>query len=55
VSEDQAAAMLQTVSIGILLSSAKGAWDSSDELNQLFPDLEFTSAAKFLGEIWGRA
>ena len=52
VSEDQAAAFLKVVAIGFLLSSQKGAWDSSDEMNQLFPDYEFTQAESFLTNIW---
>ncbi|PGH00365.1 hypothetical protein GX51_05864 [Blastomyces parvus] len=52
VSQDQAQDMLKTVSIGILLSSSKGAWDSSDEMNQLFPEYEFTSAEHFLNSVW---
>ncbi|KAI1459616.1 hypothetical protein F4805DRAFT_47871 [Annulohypoxylon moriforme] len=52
VSEDQASALLKAVSIGILLSSTKGAWDISDELNQLFPDFEFTSIEDFLTKVW---
>ncbi|KAI1261299.1 NAD(P)-binding protein [Xylariaceae sp. FL1019] len=52
VSDEQASALLKAVSIGILLSSSKGAWDSSDELNRLFPDYEFTSAASFLAKVW---
>ncbi|PGH27943.1 hypothetical protein AJ80_00197 [Polytolypa hystricis UAMH7299] len=52
VSEDQASALLKMVSIGILLSSSKGAWDSSDELNQLFPDYKFTPIEEFLAKAW---
>ncbi|KAK7954762.1 NAD(P)-binding protein [Apiospora saccharicola] len=52
VSQDQAAAFQKTVSIGFLLSSAKGAWDSSDAMNQVFPDYEFTSAEAFLKKVW---
>lgn len=52
VSQDQAAALLKAVSIGILLSSSKGAWDSSDELNQLFPDHGFTQIEDFLAKVW---
>ncbi|KAI1085985.1 NAD(P)-binding protein [Rostrohypoxylon terebratum] len=52
VSADQAAAFLKAVSIGILLSSSKGAWDISDDMNRLFPDFEFTSIEKFLTGIW---
>ncbi|KAI9657634.1 MAG: hypothetical protein M1821_002810 [Bathelium mastoideum] len=52
VSDDQASALLKDVAIGILLSSLKGAWDISDELNQLFPDYEFTRAESFLAKAW---
>jgi hypothetical protein len=44
--------MLKTVLIGTLLSSAKGAWDVSDEMNQLFPDFKFTQIEDFLTEVW---
>lgn len=53
VPEEQASAMLKAVSIGILLSSKSGAWDSSDEMNQLFPDYEFAQAEDFLRGVWG--
>ncbi|KAM5350956.1 hypothetical protein ACJ41O_003679 [Fusarium nematophilum] len=52
VSEDQASAMLKAVSIGVLLSSTKGAWDSSDEMNRMFPDYQFTRAEDFLAKVW---
>lgn len=52
VPEDQAAALLDMVVIGILLSSLKGAWDISDEINQLFPECQWTSAEYFLAEAW---
>ncbi|KAI1774506.1 hypothetical protein F4818DRAFT_442008 [Hypoxylon cercidicola] len=52
VSQDQASALLRAVSIGILLSSSKGAWDISDDFNQLFPDYEFTSIERFLAKVW---
>ncbi|KAI1210074.1 uncharacterized protein F4807DRAFT_459909 [Annulohypoxylon truncatum] len=52
VFKEQAPAFLKAISIGILLSSLKGAWDISDELNQLFPDFEFTSIEDFLTRIW---
>ncbi|KKO98908.1 hypothetical protein THAR02_08974 [Trichoderma harzianum] len=44
--------MHKAVSVGILLSSTKGAWDSSDEINRLFPDFQFTKATEFLAEVW---
>jgi hypothetical protein len=44
--------MAKAVPIGMLLSSMKGAWDSSDEMNQLFPDYEFTKMEDFLTKIW---
>ncbi|KAK6514717.1 hypothetical protein TWF281_004913 [Arthrobotrys megalospora] len=52
VSDDQAAAMLKAVSIGILLSSTKGAWDISDDWNQVFPDYPFNSIEEFLTKVW---
>jgi hypothetical protein len=44
--------MLKTVLIGTLLSSAKGAWDVSDEFNQLLPDFKFTQIEEFLAQVW---
>jgi len=52
VTEDHVEKMLKTVLIGTLLSSAKGAWDVSDEMNQLFPDFKFTQIEDFLTEVW---
>ena len=52
VSPSDAAALLKMVSIGILLSSSKGAWDVSDELNKLFPDYNFVQAKDFLRMAW---
>ncbi|KAI0451675.1 NAD(P)-binding protein [Xylaria acuta] len=52
VPDDQAQALLKMVCIGTLLSSSKGAWDSSDEMNQLFPEYEFTPIEEFLSEVW---
>ncbi|KAK8041081.1 NAD(P)-binding protein [Apiospora phragmitis] len=52
VSQDQESAFQKAVSIGFLLSSIKGAWDSSDEMNQMFPDYKFTSAEMFLKKVW---
>jgi hypothetical protein len=49
---DQAQALLKMVCIGTLLSSSKGAWDSSDEMNQLFPEYEFTPVEEFLSRVW---
>ncbi|KAI1423678.1 hypothetical protein F5Y12DRAFT_756173 [Xylaria sp. FL1777] len=53
VPDDQAQALLKAVCIGTLLSSSKGAWDSSDEMNQLFPEYEFTPIEEFLSKVWG--
>ena len=52
VTEDQVEKMLKTVLIGTLLSSAKGAWDVSDEMNQLLPAFKFTQIEDFLTEVW---
>lgn len=50
--QEQAAKMIETAYIGILLSGTKGAWDVSEEHNQLFPDFKFTEIEKFLEEHW---
>ena len=52
VAEDQAADMMKSVLIGTLLSGAKGAWNVSDEFNQMLPDYQFTKIEKFLAEVW---
>ncbi|KAK9388765.1 hypothetical protein V1515DRAFT_643056 [Lipomyces mesembrius] len=52
VSEDQVASFATMVSIGILLSSVKGAWDASDGLSQLFPDYKFAEIEDFLTKVW---
>ncbi|KAI1177699.1 NAD(P)-binding protein [Nemania sp. FL0916] len=52
VSDDQAQALLKMVCIGTLLSSSKGAWESSDEMSRLFPDYKFTTIEEFLSRVW---
>lgn len=52
VSEEQAAAMAAQVTIGMLLSSAKGSWNVSDGLSRLFPDYSFTGIEEFLTDVW---
>jgi len=52
VAREQVEKMLKTVLIGTLISSAKGAWDVSNELNMLLPDFKFTQIEKFLTEVW---
>jgi len=49
---DQAVKMMKTVLIGTLLSSAKGAWDVSDQMNKLLPDFKFTQLEDFLTKVW---
>ncbi|KAK2751973.1 hypothetical protein FQN55_008715 [Onygenales sp. PD_40] len=49
---DEAAAMLKRVAIGILVSSAKGAWDSTDGMSRLFADYRFTGIEEFLEGVW---
>jgi hypothetical protein len=44
--------MRKAILIGMLLGSAKGAWDVSDEMNKLLPDFEFTQWEDFLNSIW---
>ncbi|KAK5628945.1 hypothetical protein RRF57_004660 [Xylaria bambusicola] len=53
VPDDQAQALLKAVCIGTLLSSSKGAWESSDEINRLCPEYEFTPIESFLSKVWG--
>jgi hypothetical protein len=48
----QLAAILKTVLIGTLLSSAKGAWDTSNAFNQLLPDYKFIQIEEFLVRVW---
>lgn len=43
---------MKAISISILLSSKKGAWDVSDELNRLFPDYKFNKIEEFLAKVW---
>lgn len=52
VSQEDAAALLKMVSIGILTSCTKGAWDVSDDLSSLFPDYQFTSVEDFHRGLW---
>jgi hypothetical protein len=52
VSGDDARIMLKAVLIGTLLSSAKGAWNVSNEFNHLFPDYKFTEIEEFLNKVW---
>ncbi|KIV87260.1 hypothetical protein PV11_02815 [Exophiala sideris] len=52
VSEEEATKMMKTVLVGMLLSSAKGAWEVSDEWNQLFPEFKFTEIEDFLRNVW---
>ncbi|KAI9831455.1 MAG: hypothetical protein M1819_005054 [Sarea resinae] len=52
VSGDQVEKMLKSVLIGTLISSAKGAWDVSDEINKLLPDYKFTQIEDFLTKVW---
>ncbi|KAI1806375.1 NAD(P)-binding protein [Daldinia bambusicola] len=52
VSDEEAAGMLKSVLVGILLSSVKDAWNISDEWNQLLPNYRFTDMRQFLSEVW---
>lgn len=53
VSKNEAERMLEQVTVGMLLSTAKGAWEGSDEWNQIFPDYRFTSMEDFIVSVWG--
>lgn len=37
---------------GSLLSISRGAWDVSDEWNQLLPQLKLTGVEEFLRKVW---
>lgn len=52
VTNEQSSDLSTKVPIGILLSSVNGAWDVSDEFNQLFPDYKFDDLEGFLNKVW---
>jgi hypothetical protein len=52
VANEDASALFKTVTVGMLLSSIKRAWEVSDELNKLFPDYRFQEIKTFLTHIW---
>ncbi|KAG8162427.1 hypothetical protein KVR01_008192 [Diaporthe batatas] len=52
VPDEQLAGFLTEVPIGFLLSSVNGAWDISDEFNQLFPACELHEMGEFLTKVW---
>lgn len=52
VTDEQSPGLLAKVPIGILLSSVEGAWDVSDEFNQLFPDYKIEAIEHFLAKVW---
>ncbi|KAI0144743.1 hypothetical protein BJ166DRAFT_602915 [Pestalotiopsis sp. NC0098] len=53
IPEEQAAEMLKSVLIGILLVSVQGSWDVSDEFNKCLLDFKFADMEEFLTGIWG--
>ncbi|EHK48561.1 uncharacterized protein TrAtP1_009674 [Trichoderma atroviride] len=52
IKEEEVQEMAKVVVIGFLLSSLEGGWDVSGELNQRFPDYEFTKMEDFLSQVW---
>ncbi|KAI3391876.1 hypothetical protein diail_6675 [Diaporthe ilicicola] len=52
VTDEQSFDLFTKVPIGMLLSSVQGAWDVSDEFNQLFPDYKFDELEGFLTKVW---
>ncbi|KAK7183548.1 hypothetical protein PSPO01_10507 [Paraphaeosphaeria sporulosa] len=52
VSQEEAQRMLKQVTIGMLMSTAKGAWEGSNELGQMFPTYVFTGVEEFLAGVW---
>lgn len=53
VNDEEASALFKLVTIGLVLSSVEGAWDVSNELNQLFPDHQSEDIETFLAGVWG--
>lgn len=53
IKEEELQNMAKQVVIGFLLSSLEGGWDVSGELNQMFPDYEFTKTEDFVSKVWG--
>ena len=49
---EELAAVLKVVLVSTLLSTAKGAWDVSDEWNKLLPDYRFAEIEDFLAMAW---
>ena len=53
VAPDQVDGMLKQVAISTLLSFAKGAWSTSNEVNKLLPEeFQFTNGEEFLTKVW---
>jgi hypothetical protein len=49
---EQAEALAERLTAGIVLGISVGAASVSDEWNQLLPDYKFTKAEDFLAEAW---
>jgi hypothetical protein len=52
IPEDQLEVFAKVVTVGSLQAFERGAWDVSDEWNQLLPQLELTSIEDFLRNVW---
>jgi hypothetical protein len=52
IPEDQIEAFSKIGTIGLLLSLASGAWDTTDEWNKLIPDFKFTKTADYIRGLW---
>ncbi|EOO02584.1 putative -like family protein [Phaeoacremonium minimum UCRPA7] len=50
--EDEMETVNKTATIGMLISTCRGAWDVTDEWNQILPDYEFTQVEDFLAKVW---
>ena len=40
--------------VGMLRSTALGAWTVSDEWNKIFPDYKFVAVEDYIKEVWGK-
>lgn len=52
IPKEQVEAFSKMAFIGISIAISRGAWDTSDEWNQLLPDLKLTKVEEFLGKLW---
>jgi hypothetical protein len=52
VPKEQQEAFQTAIVTGTLVAVAAGAWETTDEWNQILPDYKFTSLEAFLKQVW---